>query len=135
SLPITDHGSPITPLPEWAQQNRRQDLVENSFAILRIAADDERVTHVAAQRMLRPIRRKTQRDQWLHKYRAASVSRFHRQRAAMQTRFSSLRSRPIAARASPIPAPHRRRDFRNQVDGQIPEEQHSYHRRDQQRHV
>src|SRR5204863_143648 len=80
------------------QLNFRQGPVENSLAILRIAAGDERVTHVAAQRMLRPIRRKTQRDQWLHTYRAVLESRFHRPHAAKRTRNSSLHSRPIAAR-------------------------------------
>src|SRR5207248_11341919 len=67
------------------QQNIQQGPAENTVVIARTAAGDGRVTHAAAQRTPRPIRRKTQRDPSRRKYRATSVSRSRRQRAATQT--------------------------------------------------
>src|SRR5689334_2884207 len=75
----------IDPSP---RRNIRPGPAGNISAVVRIALDDERVTHGAARRTPQLIQRKIQRDQWLRNYLATSVYRFHRQHAETQTRTS-----------------------------------------------
>src|SRR5204862_8014406 len=78
------------------QRKLRPDPAESNAAVPSTVLRGERETLSSAQKKPRPTPRKILLDSSRHKYRAMSECRFHQQRGAMQTRFSSLRARPTA---------------------------------------